>query len=179
MNSEQRTGRLEMEMRRVKRLCELNPGLVEVNTDYLSAIRHRGTVHYRFQLNCESVRLKDTRVVPTQRHEFELLLGPEYPERPPLLRWGSPIFHPNILAPNVCMGLTERWDSNTTIDTVVVWLYDMVRYRLYTLEDSFDPGATRWAREPVRQFPLDERTLSLVEPEIQERIVIRMGSERS
>jgi hypothetical protein len=112
------------------------------------------------------VKLRDSRKTQTDYHEVDVFLGPEYPDVAPVLQWRTAILHPNIKAPAVCAGLIHHWDSETTLDTVIAWLWDMIRYRIYNLDDVLDPNATKWAKSPenAKTFPLgrDLRTVPVV-----------------
>ncbi len=48
-----------------------------------------------------------------------VLITDEYPAEKPIVKWKTPIFHPNIMAPEdggyVCTRLLENWDFNSTM----------------------------------------------------------------
>ncbi len=52
-------------------------------------------------------------------HRFRMLIGREYPYKKPVVKWLTPIFHPNIMMPEdggqVCTRLLEDWNFNSTI----------------------------------------------------------------
>ena len=150
-----RMTRLLADAKRLDQLRELNSGCIDFVSDKY--------VVYRVALRCRGLRLRELKKVPTDAHEVDIFLGPEYPDRAPDLQWRTPIFHPNIKPPNVCAGLVEHWDSDTTLDTVVVWLWDMARYHLYTLGNELDTNAARWvSAQPRGLFPTDSRTLNFL-----------------
>lgn len=171
--SGKRQERLQLEFERMNQLRGLNRGLVDFVTD-----NAKPPIHYRVTLRCEGVRLRDNRKVATDSHEVDVFLAPEYPDRAPQLQWRTAILHPNIKAPAVCAGLLEHWDSETTLDTVIAWLWDMIRYRIYDLESVLDRDATKWAKNPenAKAFPLgkDLRTLPVLTVPDSELVEIRM-----
>ena len=62
--------------------------------------------------------LVDGKVVHRTEHIFLLEISEDYPYQKPLVIWGTPIFHPNIMVPDdggfVCTRLLDDWsfDSN-------------------------------------------------------------------
>src|SRR5437016_2951688 len=117
--------KLRRDYQRVQTLVQLNPEMIDVEWDPLNDPPEA----YRLRLNCRGVREDQGEVVDIVRHSVAIYLSPDYPVHPPILQWESPIFHPNILAPGVC--LLGQWNSNTPLDMVCVWLWDMARYQLF------------------------------------------------
>ena len=58
-------------------------------------------------------------VVHRYVHRMSLLITQEYPAETPIVKWKTPIFHPNIMPPEdggyVCTRLLENWDFNSTL----------------------------------------------------------------
>jgi ubiquitin-protein ligase len=109
---------------------------------------------YLVTLRCSGLYLKQGVVSEIGEHQVQIELGPEYPIRPPDLVWRTPIYHPNILAWKVCL-VGQNWGAKTHLDDVCIWLWDMVRYRLYNLNDPLDKPASAWAAQHEDRFPLD------------------------
>lgn len=63
------------------------------------------------------------KVVTRFVHRFSILVTEEYPAEKPLVKWMTPIFHPNIMAPSdggyVCTKLLENWDFSSTLVTFI------------------------------------------------------------
>ncbi|HLX09251.1 MAG TPA: hypothetical protein VKY89_15470, partial [Thermoanaerobaculia bacterium] len=51
--------------------------------------------------------------------------------------------------------LLGHWGARTHLDDVCIWLWDMVRYRLYNINDAHDMNAGRWAAQHKHLFPLE------------------------
>lgn len=158
MTSE-RQQRLQREFERMQQLRDLNRGALDFVTD-----SSRPPVHYRVTLRCAGLRLKNGLRVPIDHHEVDIFLGPQYPDRAPDLQWRTAILHPNIKGPAVCAGLLDHWDSETTLDVVTVWLWDMARYRMYTPESYLNEDEAKWARNPenAKTLPRDKRDLKVM-----------------
>ena len=63
-------------------------------------------------------------------HRCDVYLHLDYPRRPPVVTWLTPIFHPNILGPErnggVCIG---SWSAAESLADLCVRLRDLVTYR--------------------------------------------------
>jgi ubiquitin-protein ligase len=63
------------------------------------------------------------RVVTRFVHRFSILVTEDYPSEKPLVKWMTPIFHPNIMDPSdggyVCTKLLEKWDFSSTLVTFI------------------------------------------------------------
>ena len=168
-----RADRLIQDARRVEVLRQSNLSRLDVQID--------GSLqYYAVTLRCTGIQLRAGLVRETAEHRVGIALGPDYPTRRPDLVWQSAIFHPNVRVPGVC--LLGHWGHRTPLDEVVIWLWDMARYRLYNLKDPLDKQAADWARDNLLRFPLDDRSLVAVpheraqsEAQIRERIRIQEG----
>jgi ubiquitin-protein ligase len=62
---------------------------------------------------------EEDRIVHRRVHRMAVLITDEYPAEKPIVKWKTPIFHPNIMAPEdggyVCTRLLENWDFNSTM----------------------------------------------------------------
>ena len=63
------------------------------------------------------------KVVNRYNHRFRIIISSSYPFEKPAVIWKTPIFHPNIMAPedggHVCTKLLSEWSFNSTILTFV------------------------------------------------------------
>ena len=144
---------LELDFDRMRRLSEAAGGLIEVGFDS----RQSPPEAYEVRMRCTGLCLRSGAVREIDDHRVQILMVPAYPEHPPQLSWQTPISHPNIRAWEVC--LLNNYGKKTRLDEVCIWLWDMVRYKLYNLDDPLDAAAKRWAERNEDRFPLDDRDL--------------------
>ena len=66
----------------------------------------------------------------TSDHNVEVIIGRDYPYQPPIVRWRSDIFHPNIMCPEdggyVCMRALVHWDFSRDIGSLLDGLVAML-----------------------------------------------------
>ena len=174
MSDNKRLERLKLEFDRLRALVEKcnEKGLewidiVVVDTvnrvgfDIIEYAREALPETYLLTIRCKGVRLEHGDVQEIDRHEIGIVLDPDYPVTPPKLFWETPVYHPNVKAPGVC--LLGRWGQRTMLDEVCCWLWDMARYKLFNLSDPWDKAAKAWTLEILDTdpygFPLDDRDL--------------------
>jgi len=62
---------------------------------------------------------EEDKVVHRFVHKMAILIGEDYPVEKPIVKWQTPIFHPNIMPPDdggyVCTKLLENWDFSSTL----------------------------------------------------------------
>lgn len=79
-------------------------------------------------------------------HRCDAYLHRDYPRRPPVVTWLTPIFHPNILGPDrnggVCIG---SWSAAESLADLCVRLADLVAYRSLNPLDPLNKDAAMWA----------------------------------
>ncbi|MGB8213436.1 MAG: ubiquitin-conjugating enzyme E2 [Anaerolineales bacterium] len=103
------------------------------------------------------------------RHQVEIYLHNQYPQRWPGMKWLTPIWHPNInhLNGSVCID-AAWWTASRSLDRLVVMLGEMLQYKNFHDDPTkppfpWDPEAARWCREYRKDhpdaFPVDEREL--------------------
>jgi hypothetical protein len=98
---------------------------------------------YELMLNTASlVRVADGGLSVRQVHRCTVYLHDEYPRRPPVVTWSTPIFHPNILGPErnggVCIG---SWSAGESLADLVRRLLDLVSYRSFNADEPLDREA--------------------------------------
>jgi ubiquitin-protein ligase len=78
------------------------------------------------------------------RHRVDLYCHLEYPRRPPIVTWRTPIFHPNVMPPErggaVCLG---TWSPSQSLADVSRRLMRMASYELVNAADALNPEAAR------------------------------------
>jgi ubiquitin-protein ligase len=87
----------------------------------------------------------DGQLVMRRLHRCTVYLHRDYPRRPPVVSWLTPIFHPNILPPErnggVCLG---SWSAGESLADVVRRLAKLVCYRSFNPADALDRDAAAW-----------------------------------
>lgn len=87
-------------------------------------------------------------LVVRRLHRCALYLHLDYPRRPPVVSWLTPVFHPNLLPPQrnggVCIG---QWSAAESLADLCIRLRDLVSYRALNAHDALDAEAGLWARE--------------------------------
>lgn len=103
------------------------------------------------------------------RHQVEIYLHSQYPQRWPGMKWLTPIWHPNInhLNGSVCID-AAWWTASRSLDRLVIMIGEMVQYKNFHDDPTkppfpWDPEAARWCRAYRRKhpgvFPVDKREL--------------------
>jgi hypothetical protein len=91
-------------------------------------------------------RASDGALVVRALHRCTLYLHRDYPRRPPVVTWLTPVFHPNLLSPErnggVCIG---NWSASESIADLCQRLRDLVSYRSLNAHDALDQEAGAWA----------------------------------
>jgi len=126
---------------------------------------------YVVTFTCKGIIAVDRRGRPRfgERHQVEIYLHNQYPQRWPGLKWLTPIWHPNIhhLNGSVCID-AAWWTASRSLDRLVVMLGEMVQYKNFHDDPTrppfpWDPEAARWCREyranNPQAFPVDRREL--------------------
>ncbi len=104
-----------------------------------------------------------------ERHQVEIYLHSQYPQRWPGMKWLTPVWHPNInhLNGSVCID-AAWWTAGRSLDRLVLMLGEMVQYKNFHDDPTrppfpWDPEAARWSREyragHPEAFPVDTREL--------------------
>jgi ubiquitin-protein ligase len=105
----------------------------------------------RYEVICRTDGLErdnEGRVRIRSEHRFAVYMPLDYPRRPPLVVWQTPVFHPNLLSPTrngaVCLG---SWSAAESLSDLCRRLVDIVSYRSFNLEDALDKEAVAWVRD--------------------------------
>jgi ubiquitin-protein ligase len=124
------------------------------------------------------------------KHQVEIYLHNQYPQRWPGMKWLTPVWHPNInhLNGTVCID-AAWWTASRSLDRLVIMIGEMVQYKNFHDDPTkppfpWDPEAARWSRAYRKThpsaFPVDNRELlrpervSLKKPEKAPKPRIRL-----
>jgi ubiquitin-protein ligase len=96
------------------------------------------------------------------RHECEIRLGYGFPDRPPEVRWLTPIFHPNISYSGYVnlkdCGLS--WEKDLTLDVICERIWDLARLAWIDLDAATNFSAKNWIDQQHKiTLPVDTRPL--------------------
>ncbi len=104
-----------------------------------------------------------------EKHQVEIYLHSQYPQRWPGMKWLTPIWHPNINHANgsVCID-AAWWSASRSLDRLVIMLGEMVQYKNFHDDPTkppfpWDLEAASWCRQFRKThrnyFPVDSREL--------------------
>jgi hypothetical protein len=126
---------------------------------------------YLVTYRCKGIYSVDRQGRPKfgDRHQLEIYLHNQYPQRWPGMKWLTPIWHPNInhLNGTVCID-AAWWTASRSLDRLVIMIGEMVQYKNFHDDPTkppfpWDPEAARWCRtyrtEHPGSFPVDRREL--------------------
>lgn len=126
---------------------------------------------YIITYKCKGIIGLDRRKNPKigEKHQVEIYLHSQYPQRWPGMKWLTPIWHPNINHANgsVCID-AAWWSASRSLDRLVIMLGEMVQYKNFHDDPSkppfpWDMEAARWTRQfrktHPHYFPVDNREL--------------------
>jgi len=108
---------------------------------------------YQLVLHVPGVMREGGEVKPISLHRVRVVLGPDYPARAPDLFWETPVFHPNIAPPRVCLQ-GRLYAAGVTLDEIFLTMAQMVDYRLYNVKSVLNKEAGAWALENAHRLPL-------------------------
>ena len=158
MSDEQRDQRLAEELKRLKRLREQSTIFDfepqgEPPAKYIVTFRGQGIT--RSLASAEDVEQVDL-------HRLELRLPYAFPERPPDIRWLTPVHHPNVSFSGMVklrdVGLP--WEEDLSLDIICERLWDMARLAFYDEERATNYSARNWlAEQNDVRLPVDHRPL--------------------
>ena len=103
-----------------------------------------------------------TDVSVIELHQIDLRMPYSYPERPPDVRWLTPIVHPNVSFSGF-LNLAEiglPWTPDLTLDVLCERLWDVARGAYVNLEKAANYSAKNWYEQECRfELPIDVRPL--------------------
>ncbi len=154
--------RVRYDRRQLIEFVELNSGLIEPVKI--------GPRSFRLRLkDVKGISALDQRgnAVFSMDHEFEIVLGDDYPLRPPGLRPKSNMFHPNVAMKErkICAWVDWRADQEQVLPWVCYQVCDLIQYRKYNLEEPhrrMNLEASEWFERENKKnpelFPLSRKT---------------------
>jgi ubiquitin-protein ligase len=97
-----------------------------------------------------------------REHEIELRLPYGYPNTGPDIRWGTPLYHPNVSFSGFInladIGLD--WSPEMGLDLVCERLWDVIRLEQFNAERAVNYSARKWIEEQTAlTLPVDPRPL--------------------
>jgi ubiquitin-protein ligase len=126
---------------------------------------------YIVTFRCKSIIDVDKQGNPKfgEKHQVDIYLHGQYPQRWPGMKWLTPIWHPNInhLNGSVCID-AAWWAASRSLDRLVIMLGEMLQYKNFHDDPTkppfpWDVEAARWCRAYRQKhpdvFPLDRREL--------------------
>lgn len=148
-NPHDRLRALILDYREVQALAASDPDniILDANSEY-NPTGYRITFHY------PGVAMGTHGLEVTREHQVDIVLPANYPLVAPVVRWITPIFHPNISPQGaVCLGvLAERYMPGVGLAYIVRMLGDIVRYRNYDLHGVLNADAKKWAESEEGQL---------------------------
>ncbi len=102
--------------------------------------------NYHLMLNGLGLALgSDGRLTVRNLHRCDVYLHLDYPRRPPVVTWLTPIFHPNILGPErsggVCLG---SWSAAESLADLCMRLRELATYHSLNASDPLNVEAAGW-----------------------------------
>src|ERR1044072_127604 len=136
-----RDRRLGFELERMKKVVLENPSI--------SFIAQGGQpVEYGVILRCRGIEAIDgDKKIYRDEHRLIIKLGPEFPLDAPLIYWETPLFHPNVVPPAVCMG--DHWYPGGSVAELCLALCEMVQYRSFNIYDPLNRDAAQWIEKRI------------------------------
>jgi Ubiquitin-conjugating enzyme len=147
--------RFEQELRDIQEL---------LSQSSLLEIHWRGVppTTYHVLARCGGLLLSETGdPCVVEGHVFDIILPAKFPNEAPLVIWRTPILHPNIKPPEVCLG--DHWFGASTIAQICECLCEMVQLKSFNLQDPLDQDVAAWFRERIQDdqllLPIDNRPI--------------------
>jgi len=143
------------------------PGFLTVE-QYQTRFPDRAPDKYLVEFRCRGlVRPRGIEtVVETDRHALQIVLGLDFPVKPPRFVWLTPIWHPNILPPYLCTA-DRPFALGMTLDQLCLMAGAMIQYRSYNLASVMNEEAKTWTLRNMARLPVDRR--DLLDGEIHDR----------
>lgn len=121
---------------------------------------------YHLMMTVPGLAVDGHQLVVRNLHRCDIYLHLDYPRRPPVVTWLTPIFHPNILGPDrnggVCLG---SWGAAESLADLCVRLGEIVAYRSLNPADALNLEAAGWAKRNRVQPGADVEALARLELE--------------
>lgn len=103
---------------------------------------------YHLEFEAPGVACERGLLVAVHSHRCDAYLHRDYPRRPPVFEWKTPVFHPNLLGPDrnggVCIG---SWSPSESLADLIVRLVSLVSWKSFNPDDPLDLDAAMWAND--------------------------------
>jgi ubiquitin-protein ligase len=114
---------------------------------------------YMIKYDCTGLwKRPDGTIADAPHHLMQVVFGMDYPSNPPAFVWLTPIWHPNLKRPYICLE-GRPFAVGWTLDLIVQEVGRLVQYQSYNLKDPLNHEAADWARDNAQRFPVDDRDL--------------------
>jgi ubiquitin-protein ligase len=138
-----RDRRLRLEYERMKQMAEDNSRI----SFWAEGSR---PIEYRITLNCRGIEaVQNDEIVYRDEHRVLVQLTPEFPLEAPAIFWVTPLYHPNVFPPAVCLG--DYWYPGWSLAEMCEALYDMTVFNTFNIYDPLNPEAARWLEERIQK----------------------------
>ncbi len=120
---------------------------------------HMPPEKYMIRFKCKGLWQQDNgSIVEAPYHLMEVVFGSDYPSKPPTFVWLTPIWHPNLRRPYICLE-GRPFAVGWTLDLIVQEVGRLVQYQTYNVNDPLNHEAAEWAKQNAERFPVDDRDL--------------------
>ncbi len=134
---------------------------------------------YMIRFKCKGLWQQDNgSIVEAPYHLMEVVFGADYPSKPPTFVWLTPIWHPNLRRPYICLE-GRPFAVGWTLDLIVQEVGRLVQYQSYNVNDPLNHEAAEWAKQNAERFPVDDRDLLDSRIRVTERETTSTESDRS
>jgi ubiquitin-protein ligase len=114
---------------------------------------------YMIRFRCKGLWQTDSgSIAEAPYHLMEVVFGADYPSKPPTFVWLTPIWHPNLRRPYICLE-GRPFAVGWTLDLIVQEVGRLVQYQSYNVNDPLSHEAAEWAKQNADRFPVDDRDL--------------------
>jgi ubiquitin-protein ligase len=114
---------------------------------------------YMIRFKCKGLWQQDNGTISeAPYHLMEVVFGADYPSKPPTFVWLTPIWHPNLRRPYICLE-GRPFAVGWTLDLIVQEVGRLVQYQSYNVNDPLNQEAAEWAKQNADRFPVDDRDL--------------------
>jgi ubiquitin-protein ligase len=158
VTAEQRTERLAAELESMRALKKCS---TIVDFEFSGDAPDRYSVIFRGRgISRDSSSRADVKY--EHLHRIDIRLPFSYPQRPPDIRWVTPIFHPNVSFSGFIQlsDLDLPWQAELGLDVICERLWDVARLAFVNLETASNHAAKNWFEgQTSLQLPVDSRSL--------------------
>jgi ubiquitin-protein ligase len=131
---------------------------------------------YLIKFNCKGLwRREDGSIADAPYHLMEVVFGADYPSKPPTFVGLTPIWHPNLRRPYICLE-GRPFAVGWTLDLIAQEVGRLVTYQSYNVKDPLNGEAAEWARQSAARFPVDDR--DLLDSRVRVGAPVNTGDER-